>query len=72
MPLRKVDCVSEFNHSTQKVGARAKALDDAGNLLSSRSGPPKVVSRGRFSSGFGIFNDPDFSGRLRGWGAIWA
>ena len=64
MPFREVDCISEFNHPAQKVGARAEALDDAGNLLSPRPGPPKVISRSCFSGGFRVFDDPDFRGRL--------
>jgi hypothetical protein len=62
MPFRKVECVSEFNHSTQEVRARAKALDDAGNLLPARPDPPKVVSGSRFPGGFRVLNDPDFRG----------
>jgi hypothetical protein len=70
MTFREVDCVSELNHSTQKVRARTEALDDAGNLLSARPSPPKIISCGRFAGRFGIFDDPDFRVRLRGWSAI--
>jgi hypothetical protein len=66
MPFRKMDGVSHFDDTTQEVGPCSEALDDAGNLLSPRSGPPKVVSCGRFSSGFRIFDDPDFRRGL--WG----
>src|SRR5580658_4312691 len=64
MPFREVDCVSEFNHATQKVRPRSKTLDDARDLLSPGPCPPKVVSRSRFSGGFSIFNDPDFCDRF--------
>jgi len=64
MSFREMDRVSHFNDAPQEVRPRSEALDDAGNLLSSRPGSPKVVGGGRFSGGFRIFDDSDFSGRL--------
>src|ERR1700678_1918935 len=72
MPFRKVNCISEFNHAAQEVRPSSEALDDAGNLLSPRTGSPKVVSRRGFSGGFSIFNDPDFRGGFRGWSSVGA
>jgi hypothetical protein len=71
MAFREVNGISKFNHAAQEVRPRSEALDDAGNLLSSRTGAPKVVSRGGFPGGLGIFDDPDFGGRFRGWGAVY-
>jgi hypothetical protein len=66
MPFREMNGVSQFNDATQKVRPGSEALDDPRNLLSTRPRSPKVVSRGRFSGGFRVFNDPDFRDRLRG------
>ena len=62
MPLRKVNRVSQIDHATQQVRSSSEAFDDAGNLLPSRPGSPKVISRSCFSGGFSIFNDLDFGG----------
>jgi len=62
MPFGEMDGVSQFDDAAQKVRPRSEALDDAGNLLSARPSPPKVVSGGRFSSGFRVFDDFDFRG----------
>jgi hypothetical protein len=70
MPFREVNCVSEFNHAAQEVRPHSETFDDAGNLLSSRPGSPKVISGSGFSGCFRIFDDLDFGGRFRGWGAF--
>jgi len=62
--FREMDRVSHFNDATQEVRPRSEALHDAGNLLSSRSGAPKIVGGSRFSGGFRVFDDFDFSGGL--------
>src|ERR1700683_5492932 len=70
MTFGEVDRVSQFDDATQEVRPHAEALDNAGDLLSPRSGPPKAISRGGFPGGFAILNDLDFCGRLRDCRAI--
>lgn len=60
----KMDGVGKFNHLSQKVRPRAKALDDAGYLLSSRACAPKIVCRGNVAGSFSVFGDPDLYCRL--------
>jgi len=70
MTFGEVDRVSQFDHATQEIRPHAEALDNAGDLLSPRSGPPKVISRGGFPGGFAILNDLDFCEGLRDCRAI--
>jgi hypothetical protein len=72
MPFGEVDSVSEFDHAAQEVGPRSKTFDDAGNLLPSRTGSPKIISRGSFSGSFVIFDDLYFGGRFRDSGGVCA
>ena len=58
----EVDGVGEVHHLAQEVGARPKALDDAGHLVTSGAGTPVVVSRGGVSGGLSILDDLDFCG----------
>ena len=54
----KMDGVGKFNDLSQKIRTRAKAFDDAGHLLSSRAGAPKIVCRGYLAGSFGVFGNP--------------
>ena len=57
-----MDGIRELNYLPQEIGPRAETFNDAWNLLPSRTRPPEIVGRGCFSSGIGVFNDPDFGG----------
>jgi hypothetical protein len=65
MSLREVHGVGEIHHLPKEVGTRAKALDDARYLRSSRAGTPVVVRRSRIAGGVAILRHADL-GRLRG------
>jgi hypothetical protein len=56
VPFGEMDGVGKLNHLPEKIWSRAKAFD-AGHLLSSRARAPKIVCRGDFAGGFGIFGD---------------
>jgi hypothetical protein len=45
MAFRKVNCVSQFDYTTQKVGPGSEALDDARNLLPAGAFAPEVIGR---------------------------
>ena len=64
MSFGKVDCVGELDHLAQEIRPRAEALDDARNLLPSRTGPPEVIGGGGFAGGVGVLDDFDLRGRL--------
>src|SRR4051812_44399966 len=57
-----MDGIRELNYLPQEIGPRAETFNDAWNLLPSRTRPPEIVGRGCFSSGIGVFNDPDLGG----------
>ena len=63
MALRKVNCVSQLDHTTEKVGPGSESLDDAGDLLPASPFAPEVIGRSGLAGGFGVFDDPD----LRRW-----
>jgi hypothetical protein len=63
MPFGEMDGVSHFDDAAQKIRPRSEALDNARNLLSSRTGSPRIVSGGGLSRGVRVFDDSD----LRGW-----
>jgi hypothetical protein len=55
----EVEFVGELDDLAQKIGTRAEALDDPGNLRASGPGAPEIVSSGEVASGFGVFGDAD-------------
>jgi hypothetical protein len=63
--FRKMDGVGKFNDLPEKIWPGPKALDDAGDLFSSRTGAPVIVCRGDIPGSFGVFRDPDLCCRLR-------
>ena len=66
MPLGEVNGVGEFDHLSQEVWTRAKALDDAGNLVPSGTGPPEIIGSARLARCVGVFGDFDLcSGHWR-------
>jgi hypothetical protein len=67
MAFGEVDGIRELNYLLQEIGPCAKTLDDAGDLLPSRSRSPKVIGGSGGSSGFGILSDSDFGGGLYRW-----
>lgn len=60
----KMDGVGKFNDLPQKIRPGSKALDDAGDLFSSRTGAPKIVCCSNFADGLGVFGDPDLCRRF--------
>jgi len=68
MAFRKVDCVSQFDYTTQKVGPGSEALDDAGDLLPAGAFAPEVIGRSGLAGGFSILDDPDLG---RGFRWLW-
>jgi len=59
VPLGEMHDIAYLNYFSEKVGSRAKTLDDARNLLSARAGAPEIIGCGSFAGGFRIFNDSD-------------
>jgi hypothetical protein len=59
MAFRKMDCVRKLYYLAQEIGARTETLQDAGDLLPSRSRSPKVIGCGGFAGGFRILNNSD-------------
>ena len=64
VPFGKMDGVGKFNDLPEKIWPGPKALDDAGDLFSSRTGAPVIVCRGDIPGSFGVFRDPDLCCRL--------
>ncbi len=65
MALGEMHGIAELNHLAQKVGPCPEAFDDARNQLSAGTGAPKLIGRGRFAGGFGVFDNSDLRRRLR-------
>src|SRR5271166_691753 len=65
MSLGKMNSVGEVHHLAEKVGPRAEALDDAGNLRPSRARAPVIVGGKSVAGRFGIFDDANLGGRRR-------
>ena len=63
----EMDSVGEIDDLAQEVGARAKTLNDARDLLPAGARAPVVVGSGRVASRFGVFGDFDLRGTRRGW-----
>ena len=64
MSFREMNGVGEFNYLAQEVWTRPETLDDPRNFLSSRTGSPEIVGRGRLAGGVGVLGNPDLGG---GW-----
>jgi len=67
MPLREVNRIRKFNDLPEEIRSRSEALDDAGNLLPSRTRPPKVVSGRDVTRSFVILGDANLR---RGFGIV--
>ena len=66
--FRKMNGVGKFNYLAQKIRPRTETLDDAGHLLSPRTGSPEIVCGSNFSGSFSVFGNLNFCRRLC-WGS---
>ena len=64
--FREMDRVGEIDDLAQEVGARAKALNDARDLLPAGARAPVVVGGERATGGFGVFGNFDLRRACRG------
>ena len=62
MAFGEVDGIGELNYLLEEIRSCAETLDNARDLLPSRSCSPKIVSSGGFAGGLSIFNDSDLGG----------